>query len=96
MPLIISRYRDHMRKRYTCYNYLQSGMMVSTKYLPVKSMSWTLISARILKEVQLMIVLGVPPLTSSYNLGDNLLACEEIYVSTVEKQSDVILVVIEQ
>jgi hypothetical protein len=39
--------------------------VVSTKYLPVKSMSWTLISAKILEEVQLMIVLGIPPLTSS-------------------------------
>jgi hypothetical protein len=47
-------------------------------YLPMKTMGWTLISARILEEVQLMISLGVPPLTGRYNLGDNFLPCKKI------------------
>ena len=48
-----------------------------TEYLPVKFMGWTLVSARVLEEVQLVIVLGVPPLTGSYNLGDNFLAYDD-------------------
>ena len=48
-------------------------------------MGWTLISARVLEEVQLMIVLGVPPLTSCQNLGNNCLSWGENDVRTQYK-----------
>lgn len=61
---ILSLAKTCMKRIYACINYLQSD--VPSKYLlPVKSMGWTLISGRVLIEVKLMIILGVPPLTSS-------------------------------
>lgn len=50
---------------------------VDMQHLPVQPMRGALIPARVLEEVELMVILSVPPGVEGDDLGHNLLACRQ-------------------